>query len=99
LNSHETEKPLLFLDIDGVLSPFDAEQYPREYKRIKNSLRHLYLAKIHKDWILELANDFEIIWATGWGDKANSVIGYKLGIGSFPLLSFQNWHLKWKAIR
>jgi|ERR1035437_1436543 hypothetical protein len=83
-----SQRPLLLLDVDGVLSPFDKNgEIPEGFKMAETDVPYyLCLNKIHKIWIEELAEVFDIVWATTWENMSNSVVGKALGVREFPIM-------------
>lgn len=95
-----TERPLLFLDVDGPLIPFGAAsgQYPGGYPTCgadpagtdragpdENPL----LARINPEHGPRLtALPCELVWATTWMADANETIALRLGL---PELAVVNW--------
>src|SRR5918999_3138547 len=78
-------KPLLLLDVDGVLCPFEGDMPhtrrvgPEGFERVdlpddfmEDSI---WLSRANADRLRRLTSVFEIVWATGWGDRANHLIG------------------------
>jgi hypothetical protein len=68
-------KPLLCIDVDGVLSLFSEPGTPaplREDTHILNveGIIHL-IAMDNCRRLASLGDSFELVWATGWEDKAN----------------------------
>jgi len=80
-------KPLLLLDVDGVLNPYpetpvgydEHDFFPEDDEPVR-------LARVHGEWLRELATCFEIVWATGWGEDANRLLCPHFGLDAFPLL-------------
>jgi hypothetical protein len=83
-------KPVLLLDLDGVLNPFAATSCPDGY------LEHEFYpgegpgryCLEHADWIRELAEVADVRWATAWGDEANTIYAPKLGLDPLPFVTF-----------
>jgi hypothetical protein len=83
-------KPVLLLDLDGVLNPFAATSCPDGY------LEHEFYpgegperyCLAHADWIRELAEVADVRWATAWGDEANTIYAPKLGVDPLPFVTF-----------
>ncbi len=80
-------KPLLGLDVDGVLnafaSPYDLPTHTEAYV---GGYWVLLNTEDHPKWIAELQEHFEIVWATMWTHNANEFIAPILDIGPFPVI-------------
>jgi len=78
-----TAKPLLLLDVDGVLlvvrSPAGDDDLEAE------PTLHPEAA----DWFAQLAEAFELVWATTWVDLANRVIAPQAGMPALPAIPFE----------
>lgn len=74
-------KPLLLLDIDGVLNAFAARRPDARYRRAEAEGYQLVLHVDHPQWIAQLEAVFAIVWATMWQDKAHS-FGRVAGFGT-----------------
>jgi hypothetical protein len=101
------ERPILFLDVDGVLNAFGAfldapggrllggrrGPRPEEYTFAVVDGYGLQLRPVHVQWLQALEEHFEIIWATMWQDRAPTVLAARLGIGSqWPYIDFTAHH-------
>jgi hypothetical protein len=83
-------RPVLLLDLDGVLNPFAASSCPDGY------LEHEFFpgegaeryCPDHAAWITELAAAGDLHWATAWGEEANTLFAVKLGIAALPVVPF-----------
>ena len=83
-------RPVLLLDLDGVLNPFGASACPDGY------LEHEFYpgegperyCPAHASWITELAAVGDLHWATGWGEDANTLFAPRLGIAPLPVVTF-----------
>ncbi len=85
-----TKRPILFLDVDGVISLFD---FPTD--RPPPGAFHSIDGIIHcigdraGELLRRLTDAFEIVWATGWEEKANEYLPHLLGLdGELPVLTF-----------
>jgi hypothetical protein len=83
-------KPVLFVDVDGVLSVFgfahDAPPPGRMYA--VDGMPHC-LAHGCGERLVRLSKTFELVWATGWEERANEHLPHLLGLGGeYPTLNF-----------
>jgi hypothetical protein len=82
--------PLLLLDVDGVLNPFAAPACPPGY--IEHALfpgeEPVRLRTEHGPWLRELAEVFELTWATAWGGEANRLLCPLLRLPDLPVIGF-----------
>jgi len=81
-------KPLLFVDVDGVLSLFGFAEIPGPLSMI-DGVGH-YIPPESGPRLERLAERYELVWATGWEEKANEYLPHllKLPFGELPHLSF-----------
>ena len=82
-------RPLLAVDVDGVISLFGFDEPPAAAGPLRAGRRHgaLHLAAAGER-LLRLAEHYELVWATGWEDKANFYLPQLLGLPELPHLSF-----------
>ncbi|MFB7945407.1 HAD domain-containing protein [Kitasatospora phosalacinea] len=60
-------KPLLYLDVDGVLNP--VFPHPDDDFDAHTLLGYsVLLSPRHGDWLRELADHYELVWATTWSN-------------------------------
>jgi hypothetical protein len=93
------------VDIDGVISlfGFDASTRPAGSFQSIDGIPH-FLSSKAAEHLLALAPIFELVWASGWEEKANEHLPHLLGLPALPHLSFErsvrraNAHWKLKAI-
>ena len=97
----DREKPLLFVDVDGVISLFGfREGYglapgdapfaacPPGRLHSINGVMH-YISSECGARLLRLADSYELIWATGWEEAANDYLPHLLGLPEhLPFLTF-----------
>ena len=81
-------EPLLLLDVDGVLNPFpDTPDGYAEHAFFPDDDEPVRLHPAHADWLRELMADFEIAWASAWGDAANEHICSAFGLPAFRVVA------------
>jgi HAD domain in Swiss Army Knife RNA repair proteins len=81
-------KPLLLLDVDGVLFPFGNASPPPGYRLIESPEYTVWIKPAHGDALRRLSMSFELVWATTWEHKANQIIGPALGLQQLPVIEF-----------
>ena len=84
------EKPLLAIDIDGVLSlfGFDEGEQPLGEFHLVDGLPH-YLSRDAAKRLERLLETYEGVWASGWEDRANDHLPQILGVPALPHLTFE----------
>ena len=82
-------RPLLLIDIDGVLSlwGFDPNRRPSGTFTAVEGVVH-FLSDKAAGHLLALLADYEPVWCSGWEERANEHLPGALGLGPFPHLSF-----------
>jgi len=118
--TNDTRKPLLMVDIDGVISLFgavgNAATWPAWANRARDAaaaagsfhsidgIPH-FLSSTAAAHLLGLAEDFELVWASGWEERAEEYLPHLLGLpAGLPFLRFErspgrsNAHWKLEAI-
>jgi hypothetical protein len=82
--------PILFVDVDGVISLFGFPtgiEPPGTFHSI-DGIPHC-LGHGAGERLLRLAERFELVWATGWEEKANEYLPHLLRLGrELPVLTF-----------
>jgi hypothetical protein len=101
-----SHKPLLMVDIDGVISlfGFPPEDRPDGSFHSIDGIFH-FLSSSAAAHLLELVSVFDLVWCSGWEEKANEYLPLLLGLPNvLPFLSFvrspgkANAHWKLDAI-
>lgn len=81
-------RPILAVDIDGVISVFGFDEPPAESRfELVDGIMHC-LALRSGERLRRLAEHYELIWASGWEDKANYYLPTALGLPELPHLTF-----------
>jgi hypothetical protein len=92
----KSDVPVLAVDIDGVISLFGFDQ-PVEPGRVGHDAPgefHLIDGMLHciamdtGPRLNQLAKTYELIWASGWEDRANDHLPGILGVPELPFLTF-----------
>jgi len=82
------DRPLLAVDIDGVISLFGWEERPaRSQIQLVDGVPHCISLPVG-DRLLRLSERFDLVWASGWEDKANFYLPQLLGLPELPHVSF-----------
>jgi hypothetical protein len=92
-----SDRPVLAVDIDGVISLFGFDESmqpggmaygsaPGEFHLIDGMLHCLSLETGPR--LQRLAETYELVWASGWEDRANDHLPGILGVGELPFLTF-----------
>jgi hypothetical protein len=83
-------KTVLFCDIDGVISlwGFGEDTRPPGRFAVVDGIPH-FLSTRAADHLLDLRSSFELVWCSGWEEKADEHLPGLLGVpGGLPHLSF-----------
>lgn len=85
-------RPLLLIDVDGVLNAVNRSQNAKVYNIFKAggsepgkgfTIRFRYELG---DWLAELAEHYHLVWCTTWDDMANTALGERLGLPALPVI-------------
>ncbi len=90
-----TDKPVLLVDVDGVISLWGwPEGHPPagSWTLVDGSAHFLSQEAAHQ--LLVLRHHFELVWCTGWEERANEHLPGALGLGPFPYVSFDRVRVK-----
>lgn len=82
-------RPILFVDVDGVISLFDLADSarPRGALHWIDGVEHCIPAELPIR-LERLSRRFELVWATGWEHRANERLAPLLGLAELPTLTF-----------
>jgi hypothetical protein len=89
----QNQPPILFVDVDGVISLFgfapDVGELPGPLHWI-DGVAHCIPEDIGGR-LVTLAERFDLVWATGWEERANEYLPHllRLPFGDLPWLSFE----------
>ena len=93
----QSDRPVLAVDIDGVISLFgfdqpmepghhDPARAPGEFHLIDGMLH--CIATETGPRLNRLADTYELVWASGWEERANDHLPQLLGVPKLPCLHF-----------
>lgn len=84
------ERPILAVDIDGVISLFGFDQPPEgsmvKFELIDGMVHCISLAAGER--LRRLAQDYDLVWASGWEERANDSLPQLLGLPELPTIGF-----------
>lgn len=84
------DRPLLLIDVDGVISlfGFDHHSPPAGRYQLVDGITH-FLSVRTGEHLRTLSDAFELAWCTGWEEKANDYLPLALGLdGPLPHVVF-----------
>lgn len=87
----QPQRPLLLVDVDGVISlfGFPAHERPAGRFAMVDGIAH-FLSASAGEHLRRLGGAFERVWCTGWEERANDHLPHLLGLdGPWPHLSFE----------
>ena len=83
-------KPILAVDVDGVISLFGFDDPPpkdaAKFELVDGMVHCISL--LAGERLTRLAEHYEMVWATGWEDRANDYLPNILGLPQLPFLTF-----------
>jgi hypothetical protein len=89
-NPPSPSRPILAVDVDGVISLFGFDEPPKRpavrFELIDGMVHCISL--LAGDRLRRLSELYEMVWATGWEEKANVHLCDLLGIPELPYLTF-----------
>ena len=84
------DRPVLAVDVDGVISLFGFEQPLTEAPGdviLVDGIPHC-ISRAAGERLVRLSDHYDLIWATGWEDRANDYLPHLLGLDPLPVLHF-----------
>lgn len=84
------KKPLLFIDVDGVLSTygFDSERADPRNLHLVDGIPH-HIPGLMENRVKAVLPHYESVWATGWGERANEHLVFILSLpGELEVVEF-----------
>jgi hypothetical protein len=91
-NLRATDRPLLLIDVDGVISlfGFDHRSPPAGRYQLVDGIAH-FLSGTAGAQLRRLGEAYELAWCTGWEEKANEYLPLALGLdGPLPHVVFDH---------
>lgn len=87
---HFRALPLLLVDIDGVVSLWGwrPEDRPEGTWTLVEGIGH-FLSATAAARLASLADAFELVWCSGWEEKANEHLPRLVGLGPFAHVAFE----------
>jgi hypothetical protein len=83
-------RPLLAIDVDGVISLFGFEEPPppdlTRFELVDGMVHCISLASGER--LRRLGELYDMVWATGWEEKANYYLPNMLGLPELPFVTF-----------
>jgi hypothetical protein len=96
-----TIRPLLFIDVDGVLNPLGPGARPEGFCRYELLGYEVWLSTLHGRWLNDLRRWFDLAWATTWEQDAPRLVAPRIGLeGHVPVVDLgpmrigQTWKLR-----
>ena len=82
-------RPILLVDVDGVLNPWQAEDCPPGFN-IYDFFpgERVLLSPGHGKLLASLSRAYELVWATAWEHRANQLICPVLELPALPVIEF-----------
>ena len=83
-------RPILAVDVDGVISLFGFDEPPAarvaRFELVDGMVHCISLPAGER--LLRLGEHYDMVWATGWEEKANDYLPNMLGLPELPFLTF-----------
>lgn len=83
------KRPILAVDVDGVISPFGFDKPPDHGVRFVLVDRMMHCISLGAgERLRRLGELYELVWATGWEEKANRHLAGLFELPELPYLTF-----------
>jgi hypothetical protein len=92
------ERPLLFLDVDGVLLPVGPGR-PPGYEPARAGPFPVFVSPALRAAAPALVDAFDVHWVTSWNHDANVEVGPLFGLPHLPVLELPGHYGKLEAVR
>lgn len=94
-----SERPWLLIDVDGVLNPLMVADGFEIHELVPMGWDgpplNVQLSPRHGDWIAQLTDIFDLVWATTWEHSANKLIAPIVGLpADLPVIPFAEPRLR-----
>lgn len=82
-----TARPLLLLDVDGVLNPVTSSP-PPGYRTVEVNGYRFHVSDLHRERLGRLVPSVDLVWASTWERAAKESIGPALHLPDSPVIRF-----------
>ena len=76
-------RPLLFVDIDGVLNPYEGSCPDGFVEHDLFGDEPVRVCTAHSAWLFELAERYDLVWGSSWNEADRAVLGGVLALPAF----------------
>lgn len=81
-------KPVLLIDVDGVLCPYFHGEPQPGYEQLEVGPVAVWINPQHGEWLRALSDSYELVWATTWEHEAPQLLAPALGLPDMPVIEF-----------
>jgi hypothetical protein len=84
LPASQRSRPLLFVDVDGVLNPYGPDSPPGFVDHeLFPSAKPIRVSASHGEWLHELSIPYELVWGSWWNDSGKALLATVLDLPRF----------------
>jgi hypothetical protein len=76
------------IDVDGVLCPYFPGDPEPGYERLRVGQFDVWINPAHGEWLQQLVDTFDLVWATTWEHEAAEVLAPALDLPVMPVIEF-----------